>query len=55
MKSCQIYHSEHKPAYPVHNNSIEIIIDLNDGNETLKVIGGDLTIEYVKINGDYRS
>jgi glutamate N-acetyltransferase/amino-acid acetyltransferase len=55
MKSCQIYHSEHKPAYPVHNNSIEIIIDLNDGNETLKVIGGDLTVEYVKINGDYRS
>ena len=55
MKSCQIYQSEHKPAYPVHTNSIEITIDLNDGLEFLKVIGGDLTVEYVKINGDYRS
>jgi glutamate N-acetyltransferase/amino-acid N-acetyltransferase len=55
MKSCQIYQSGHKPAYPVHSNSIKIIINLNDGSESLKVIGGDLTVEYVEINGDYRS
>ena len=55
MKSCQIYSSEHKPAYPVHNNSIEIYIELDQGSESIKVIGGDLTLDYVKINGDYRS
>ena len=35
----------------------EIIIDvaLNDGNEAAAAFGCDLTYDYVKINGDYRT
>ena len=34
---------------------IEIAIDLHDGNEKACAWGCDLTYEYVKINGDYRT
>ena len=34
---------------------IYINIDLNQGDEEAKAWGCDLTYEYVKINGDYRS
>ena len=34
---------------------IEILINLNDGNEKATAWGCDLTYDYVKINGDYRS
>ncbi len=34
---------------------IEILIDLKDGNFNATAFGCDLTYEYVKINGDYRS
>ncbi|MCQ2462534.1 MAG: bifunctional glutamate N-acetyltransferase/amino-acid acetyltransferase ArgJ [Clostridia bacterium] len=34
---------------------IEIIIDLNDGEGTATAWGCDLTYDYVKINGDYRT
>lgn len=34
---------------------IEILIDLNDGSEVATAWGCDLTYDYVKINGDYRT
>ena len=34
---------------------IEILVDLNDGSEKATAWGCDLTYDYVKINGDYRS
>ena len=35
--------------------SIEILIDLHDGDGTAAAWGCDLTYDYVKINGDYRT
>ncbi len=35
--------------------AIEIEISLNEGNETVTAWGCDLSYDYVKINGDYRS
>ncbi|MGN0660885.1 MAG: bifunctional ornithine acetyltransferase/N-acetylglutamate synthase, partial [Oscillospiraceae bacterium] len=34
---------------------IEIIINLNDGDYSSTAWGCDLTYDYVKINGDYRT
>ncbi len=34
---------------------IEIIVELNDGDEAATAWGCDLTYDYVKINGDYRT
>ncbi len=36
-------------------NEIEIIINLNDGDSNAEAYGCDLTYDYVKINGDYRT
>ena len=36
-------------------DEIDIIIELNDGNGSAEAYGCDLTYEYVKINGDYRT
>lgn len=36
-------------------DEIEIIIDLNDGTYQATAWGCDLTYDYVKINGDYRT
>ncbi len=36
-------------------DEIDIIVDLNDGEGTAEAYGCDLTYEYVKINGDYRT
>jgi len=55
LKHCQIYETDNKPSYPVHDNSVVIEVDLNQGDAEATVIGGDLTIDYVKINGNYRS
>ena len=34
---------------------IEIVVSLGDGNKTAQAYGCDLTYDYVKINGDYRT
>ncbi|MBQ4290054.1 MAG: bifunctional ornithine acetyltransferase/N-acetylglutamate synthase, partial [Clostridia bacterium] len=34
---------------------IEILVDLGSGSETAEAWGCDLTYDYVKINGDYRT
>ncbi|MBQ3692570.1 MAG: bifunctional glutamate N-acetyltransferase/amino-acid acetyltransferase ArgJ [Clostridia bacterium] len=36
-------------------NEIEIIVNLNDGDSSAEAYGCDLTYDYVKINGDYRT
>jgi glutamate N-acetyltransferase/amino-acid N-acetyltransferase len=54
FKSCGLYET-HKLNYPVNDKAIEININMNDGTEHLTIIGGDLTNEYVNVNGSYRS
>ena len=36
-------------------DEIEILVELNDGAFCAEAYGCDLTYEYVKINGDYRT
>ena len=36
-------------------DEITILVGLNDGEGTAEAYGCDLTYEYVKINGDYRT
>ena len=36
-------------------DEIDIVVELNDGNGVAEAYGCDLTYEYVKINGDYRT
>jgi glutamate N-acetyltransferase/amino-acid N-acetyltransferase len=36
-------------------NDIDIVIKLNDGSYSATAWGCDLTYDYVKINGDYRT
>lgn len=36
-------------------DEIDIVVELNDGESTAEAYGCDLTYEYVKINGDYRT
>lgn len=47
--------SEEKAKEILLEKEIEILIDLNSGEETATAWGCDLTYEYVKINGDYRT
>ena len=36
-------------------DEIDILVDLGSGHATAKAWGCDLTYDYVKINGDYRT
>jgi len=47
--------SEEKAKKILVEHDVSIIIGLNDGNETATAWGCDLTYDYVKINGDYRT
>ncbi|MBQ9104033.1 MAG: bifunctional glutamate N-acetyltransferase/amino-acid acetyltransferase ArgJ [Clostridia bacterium] len=47
--------SEEKAKEILLEKEIEIKVNLNDGNESVSAYGCDLTYEYVKINGDYRT
>ncbi len=47
--------SEEEAAKIIGEQEIYIIIDLQDGDASAKAWGCDLTYDYVKINGDYRS
>lgn len=47
--------SEEKAKTVLSEREITIDIDLNDGTENAKAYGCDLTYDYVKINGDYRT
>lgn len=47
--------SEEKAKEILTEDEIEIYVDLNIGEASAKAWGCDLTYDYVKINGDYRS
>ena len=47
--------SEEKAKEILLQEEIEILVNLNSGNSTAPAWGCDLTYEYVKINGDYRT
>jgi len=47
--------SEEKAKEILLEEKIEILIELNSGNECATAWGCDLTYDYVKINGDYRT
>lgn len=51
------YHpySEDEAALVLKEKEIEILVDLGCGDATAKAWGCDLTYDYVKINGDYRT
>ena len=47
--------SEEKAKEILLEEKIDILIELNSGTETATAFGCDLTYDYVKINGDYRT
>ena len=47
--------SEEKAKEILLEKEINIVVDLNDGEISSKAWGCDLTYDYVKINGDYRT
>jgi len=47
--------NEEKLKQYLKNDEIKIVINLNEGNETVKFITGDLTEEYININAKYRT
>jgi glutamate N-acetyltransferase / amino-acid N-acetyltransferase len=47
--------SEEKAKEILSEEEIEILVNLHSGSEKASVWGCDLTYDYVKINGDYRS
>ena len=54
-KGCVIEFSEEKAKEILGEEVIEIIISIGSGNGSAVAWGCDLTYDYVKINGDYRS
>jgi len=50
-----VFFSEEKAKEILLEDEIEILVSLNAGSESATAWGCDLTYEYVKINGEYRS
>ena len=46
---------EKKAAEIMKNREFDITIDLKGGNSTFTVLTSDLSLDYIKINADYRS
>ena len=47
--------SDENSALVLAEDEIYILVDLNQGDEKATAWGCDLTYDYVKINGDYRT
>ena len=47
--------SEEKAKEILLENEVEILVNLNSGDFNATAWGCDLTYDYVKINGDYRT
>jgi glutamate N-acetyltransferase/amino-acid N-acetyltransferase len=47
--------AEHKAAEEMKEESFDLVIDLQQGDHTDRIITCDLTHEYVSINADYRT
>ena len=52
---CGLAFDEEKAEKILLESEITIVIQLNDGNGQAEAYGCDLTYDYVKINGDYRT
>lgn len=50
-----LWFSEEKARNILEEKEIKIIVNMEDGKETVRAWGCDLSYEYVKINGEYRS
>ena len=55
QKGAGIPFSEEEASLVLEEGEIEILIHLHMGQESAQAYGGDLTYDYVKINGDYRT
>ena len=55
QNGCGLAFDEEKAEKILLENEIEIIITLADGDGSAEAYGCDLTYDYVKINGDYRT
>ena len=55
QKGIPIIFDEKKAKLILEDCEIKIIVNLNEGKESATAWGCDLTYEYVRINGDYRS
>ncbi|HPB17903.1 MAG TPA: bifunctional ornithine acetyltransferase/N-acetylglutamate synthase, partial [Clostridia bacterium] len=59
LKVCEkgygVYFSEELAKEILSQDEITIIVDLNAGEHEATAYGCDLTYDYVKINGDYRT
>ncbi len=53
--SMHIPYSEEEASEVLKEHDIEILVDMKDGIACAKAWGCDLTYDYVKINGDYRT
>ena len=47
--------SEEEAKKILSEDEIDILVSLGDGTSSAEAYGCDLTYEYVKINGDYRT
>lgn len=47
--------SEEEAAKVLHEKEITVLVELNSGDAEAEAFGCDLTYDYVKINGDYRT
>lgn len=54
-QGCLVEFSEELAKKVLAEEEIQVLIDLNSGNGRAMAWGCDLTYDYVKINGDYRS
>ena len=54
-KAGEVFVSEDEAAKVLKEDEIQILVDLGSGDFTAKAWGCDLTYDYVKINGDYRT
>lgn len=50
-----VHFSEEKAKAVLQEKEIKVIITMGEGNESVTAWGCDLSYDYVKINGDYRS
>ena len=55
QKGCGVAFSEQKAKEILLEDEIQVLIRLGNGRSSAVAWGCDLTYDYVKINGDYRS
>jgi len=55
QNGCSIEFSEERALDVLNNDTVRIILDFNAGDSNATAWGCDLTYDYVRINGDYRT